>query len=94
MEEHNLEKEITLKVQRHFISKIKNLNPEHPLTDTYSLESHEMKIIKFIPSYYCTLRVYTQCKQLTQKNHSPKSSLRHKLTKLITFKLKFVQNIM
>jgi len=65
MKEHNLKKEIIVKIQRHFISKISNLKPEHPITDTFSLESHEMKIIKFISSYYCTLRVYTQCKQLT-----------------------------
>jgi len=75
MKEHNFKKEIIVKVQRHFISKIRNLKPEHPIIDTFSLESLEMKIIKFISSYYCTLRVYTQCKQLTQKNHSPKSSL-------------------
>ncbi|KAF0733687.1 Transposable element P transposase [Aphis craccivora] len=85
MKDHNFKKEIVLKVQRHFISKIRNLKPEHPIIDTYSLESHEMKIIKFISSYYCTLRVYTQCKQMTQNNHGSKSALRHKLTKLILF---------
>jgi len=85
MKENNFKNDIIIKVLHHFMTQIKNLKPEHPIIDTYTLESHEMKIIKFISSYYCTLRVQTQCKQLTQQNHGEKSSLRHKLTKLILF---------
>lgn len=46
MKENNLKKDIILKVQWHFVTQIKHLNPEHPIVDTYALESHEMKIIK------------------------------------------------
>ena len=74
-----------IKVQRQFLDRVKNVYPTHPVIDTCTLELHEMKIVKFISSYYCTLRVHTQCKQLTQQNQGSKSSLRHKLNKLILF---------
>lgn len=82
MKNNNFKKDIILKVQRQFLNRVKNLNPIHPVIDTCTLELHEMKIVKFISSYYCTLRVHTQCKQLTQQKQSSKSSIRHKLNNL------------
>lgn len=82
---NNFKKDIILKVQRQFLTRVKNVNPVHPVIDTYTLELHEMNIVKFISSYYCTLRVHTQCKQLTQQKQGSNSSLRHKLNKLILF---------
>jgi len=82
---NNFKKDIILKVQRQFLDRVKNVNPIHPVIDTCTLELHEMKIVKFISSYHCTLRVHTQCKQLTQQKQGSKTSLRHKLNKLILF---------
>lgn len=48
MKENNLKKDITLKVQRYFMTQIKNLKPEHPIVDTCTLECHEIKIVKLL----------------------------------------------
>lgn len=82
---NNFKKYIILKVQRQFLDRVKNVNPIHQVIDTCILELHKMKIVKFISSYYCTLRVHTQCKQLTQQKQGSKSPLKHKLNKLILF---------
>lgn len=80
----NFKKRIIVTVVKHFISQLSQY-PSHPVVDTtLSEDLHEIKIVKFISTFYSHVRIYQKAKETTI-NATKKFGLRQRLNKTVLF---------
>lgn len=69
MGKSNFQKRILVAAVENFVSNIKCFLPKHSVTHTdIFTDSHELQLVKFFTSYYCNLKIHTECKNLTLRH--------------------------